>query len=221
MGRKPESGDSPSTPWPTSRKYHRVLLNVEVESRTIGVAARGRTHDVSEGGLLIESPVTFGVDTEVVVRFRLPGGAWIEALGRVRHQRASRQAGLMFVELNPTARAAIADYVLRVRPYTRRSARIPRHFEVLLRWQDLEGQAYEEPAHTLLVSKRGGLAACSHRFKAGEDATLWWPEKERGVDIRIVFRQLGRLGELAEIGFEFKDTDDFWPIQFPPDVLFR
>ncbi len=59
--------------------------------------------------------------------------------------------------------------------------------------------------------------SCSHRFKAGEEAFLWWPEQNRGAPIRIVFRQLGGLADLAEVGFEFKGREDFWPVTFPPD----
>ena len=210
-----------ATPRDTPRRHRRVPLKVEVKSQASGETSPGRAGNISEGGLLIHAARPFDVGTEVLLCFRLPGGRRVETLGLVRHRSVGGQTGLMFVQLNPAAREAIAEYITQVRPYDRRSARIPRRYEVLLRWHDLEGEAHEEPAYTMLLSKQGGLAACLHRFKAGEDAALWWPEQGRGADIRIVFRQLGGLGELAEIAFEFKDSDDFWSIQFPPDVLFE
>jgi hypothetical protein len=202
------------------RRHPRATLDVQVKWEKGGEEGSGQTANVSQGGLLVETSHPFDPDTEVVVRFTLPDGARIEALGTVRHRKAGGQTGLMFVELGQDAQRAIARHVSGVRPYVRRSPRIPRRVAIVLKWRDLQGDDHEESASTLMVSRHGGLAACATRFKPGQDGFLWWPEKNRGSQIRMVFRQLGRLGDLAEIGFEFKDSDNFWQIEFPAETSF-
>jgi len=204
-------------PWPTAREHQRAPLGVKVEIEQGGRTYRGRTANIGEGGILILTPFTFAPYTELTIRLTLPNGHSIEALGIVRHRKAGVHMGLMFVELDDAARLGIAEHVCKTHPDHRRGARFARRFDVVLRWHDLEGAEHEEPAYTLLVSRHGGLAACAHRFKVGDDGFLWWPEQNRGAPIRIVFRQLGRLGELAEVGFEFKGLEEFWPVKFSPD----
>ncbi len=211
-------GDTQSSaPWPVARKHRRAPINVKAEIQQGGRTYRGRTANISEGGILIVTPFTFAPYTELTIHLTLPSGVSIEALGVVRHRKAGAHMGLLFLQLNEAARIAIAEYVSSAKPDHRRSVRLAHRFDIVLRWRDLDGVDHEEPAYTLLVSKYGGMAACAHRFKAGEDAFLWWPEQSRGAPIRIVFRQLGNLGDLAEIGFEFKDPRDFWPLRFPAD----
>ncbi|MCI0402988.1 MAG: PilZ domain-containing protein [Acidobacteria bacterium] len=207
------------TPWPVARKHRRAPLNVHVEIEQGGRKYRGRTANVGEGGLFIHTPFTFAPYTELTIHFALHGGNSVDALAVVRHRKAGAHMGLMFVELSEGARHAIAEHVSKTQPHHRRGSRFARRFDVVLRWHDLGGTEHEESAYTLLVSRYGGSAACAHRFKAGEDAFLWWPEQNRGAPIRIVFRQLGTQGELVEVGFEFKDPAEFWPVEFPPDAF--
>ena len=202
------------------RRHLRATLDVEVKFEKGAERGRGRTANISQGGLLVETRRAFEPGTEVVLRFTLPDGSLVETLGTVRHREPESHMGLIFVQLGPEAQNAIAEYVSRVRPYVRRSPRIPRRVAIVLRWRDLQGDDHEESASTLMVSRHGGLAACATRFKPGQDVFLWWPEKNCGSQIRIVFRQLGRLGDLAEVGFEFKDSDNFWQIEFPAETSF-
>ena len=107
-----------------------------------------------------------------------------------------------------------------VRPYRRRSARLARHFNLALQWQDYAGETHTEPAETVFISRHGGLLHTTARtIKPGENAFLWWPEQKRGVPVRIVFRQLGHVPDLAELAFEFDSPEDFWGMNFPPDIV--
>ncbi len=209
---------SPAT-WPVTRKHRRAPLETQVEIEQGGRTYRGRAANVCQGGILVFTPFTFAPYTELTVRFTLPGGLSIEALAAVRHRKAGAHMGLMFVELSEAARTAIAGHVSEAHPHPRRSGRVARRFDIALRWHDPDGNEHEESAYTLLVSRYGGMAACAHRFKAGEAAYLWWPEQSRGVPVRVVFQQLGRLPGLAEVGFEFKEPGEFWPVKFPLDAF--
>lgn len=93
-----------------------------------------------------------------------------------------------------------------------------RRLKVFLRWTDPEGRPHEEVAETVVLSRYGGLLICPTSFKAGEDVSLWWPERGRGARIRVVFRELGHTPDLAKVGFEFAQPIDFWEIDFPPDT---
>lgn len=104
-----------------------------------------------------------------------------------------------------------------VKPYLRRSARLPLRFPVTLRWEDLEGSEREEIADTLLVSRHGGLLVSSTSFKPGDNAFLWWLERRKGAAIRFVTREQSGTHTLIELGFEFADAENFWEIEFPPD----
>lgn len=199
------------------RRYPRAAVNVHVDCRAGQETGPGRAVTIGEGGMLILARHTFPVGAEIVVHFRLPGGEVVDALGLVRYTKPSAEMGLMFIELPEEARKAIARHVAQVRPYARRSARIARQLGILLRWRDLQGVSHEEPALTMSLSRNGGLLACVNRFKPGEDFTLWWPEQNRGAHARVVFRELGSLGSLAAIGFEFVDTENFWQMDFPSE----
>ncbi|HEV2020905.1 MAG TPA: hypothetical protein VGQ94_00080, partial [Terriglobales bacterium] len=85
---------------------------------------------------------------------------------------------------------------------------------VMLRWTDLEGQVREESAHTLTLSRYGCLLTCRTRFRLGDNVYIWWPEKERGVHVRIVWRRLGGPGNATEMGVEFLGDNDFWGAHF-------
>ncbi|MFQ5817497.1 MAG: hypothetical protein ACE5H2_06015 [Terriglobia bacterium] len=103
-----------------------------------------------------------------------------------------------------------------VKPYRRRYGRIARRLNVILRWRDLAGNSHEEAAETVVLSRHGGLLLCRTRFKPGEEAFLWWPERQRGAQMRIVYRRIGGTEGLVEAGFEFVDIENFWGIEFPP-----
>lgn len=105
-----------------------------------------------------------------------------------------------------------------IKPFRRRSARIPRRLPIVLRWNTVEGDFREELAETLLLSRYGGLALGPARIKAGEEVFLWWPAGQREAVVRIVFRQIGGPERMAELAFEFVDVDNFWEVDFPADT---
>ena len=210
---------APSPLWRQSpRKNLRAHLVTQVESRASGATSVGQTGDISEGGLLVLSHQVLPANTEVLVRLKLPSGHAVEARGVVMRAKPGVEMGIRFLELKDEDRKAILAFVREVKPYQRRSARLQRRFPLVLRWQDFQGNAREELVETELISKHGGMVLSPVSFKPGEDVYVWWPEKQRGARARIVFRQLGRVENLAELGLEFLDTDNFWEVEFPPDT---
>jgi 6-pyruvoyl-tetrahydropterin synthase len=214
-------GEPALPPWRSPRKHPRVSLVTEVESRATGVKHVGRSGNISVGGVLILGRDTFDPNTEVVVRFRLPTGYPIETGGVVAHRKTGAQMGIKFLRLDEHNRQAIREFVQEVKPYSRRGHRVARRLRLMLRWRDLQGNSHEEQAETLSLSRYGGLLVTKVRLKAGENVFLWWPERQRGAHARIVFRRLGAQGNLAELGFEFLNVENFWGIDFPTDTALR
>ena len=182
-----------------------------------GKSLSGRMGDVSVGGILVLSQDTLEPKSNVQVRFELPGGRCVEVQGEVVHSIPGVRMGIKFLALNPELQKAIAEYAEQIKPYKRRSARLPRRFVISLRWQDWEGNWHEEPAETILVTQHGGMATTHARLKAGEDTIVSWPQTGRQAEARVVFRQLCGEHNLSELGFEFHCTQDFWGIEFPAE----
>lgn len=209
----------PSFSWRMPRKHPRVPLVTQLESRASGATSLGRTENISVGGLLVLCRDIFQAKSEVVVRFNLPSGQHVEAIGVVAHVKPGRQMGIQFLQMKEEDRKALTEFVREIKPYTRRSVRLARRLAVVLRWQDYQGNAHEEAAETALLSRHGGLLLTQTSFKPGTDAFLWWPEQERGARVRIIYRRLGGATNLAEVGFEFVGVDNFWGIEFPRDPM--
>ena len=199
------------------RKYPRFPLAARVEHLAEGKCLTGRTGDISLGGILVFSHDTLEPKSAVRVRLELPGGQRVDAPGEVVHSTRGVRMGIKFLALNPDDQKAIALFAEQIKPYKRRSARLPRHFKVALRWQDLDGNWHEEPAETVLVTLHGGMIMTNAKLKPGEDAIMSWPEAGRQAEVRVVFRQLGGPHDLSELAFEFQSGENFWGIEFPPD----
>ena len=112
----------------------------------------------------------------------------------------------------------MASESIPIRSYARRSSRIARRLNVTLRWRDPEGNWKEAPAETLQLSQYGCLVACPTSFKPGDDLFLRWPEEQREAQARTVFRLQGAGREFVKLAFEFPHTENFWGIEFPPDL---
>ncbi len=211
---------SPAAPqeWTIRRRYPRRPLSAHVRKIVDGQNTSGLTGDIGEGGVLILSDHTLEPRSEVRVSFELPSGRRIDVPGEVVHSLPSVRMGVRFIELSEEDRKAIAEYVEEIKPYKRRSARLARRLLVDLRWQDWEGNWHEEAAETVLISKHGGMILTPARMKPGENALVRWPETGRQAEARIIFRRLNASGELSELGFEFLDAENFWSIEFPPDI---
>lgn len=104
------------------------------------------------------------------------------------------------------------------RAYTRRTGRITRHLGVVLRWREADGKIEETPAETRVLSQYGCLVTCPVRLKLGDELVLFWPEKQRSTPAKVVFRMLSAPTPLVELAFEFLGTENFWGIDFPPDL---
>ncbi len=105
-----------------------------------------------------------------------------------------------------------------VRAYTRRTGRISRHYSVVLRWREADGKTVETAAETRVLSQYGCLVTCPVRFKLGDELVLFWPEKQRSTQAKVVFRMLSAPTPLVELAFEFLGTENFWGIDFPADL---
>lgn len=207
--------DSASPSQRIGRKYPRIPLVARVESLAGGKALSGRAVDLSLGGILVNAHDTLDLNAEVQVRFDLPGGRRLAVRGAVVHSTPGVRMGIKFLTLSTDDLKAIAEYTERVKPYKRRSARLSRHFQVVLRWQDWDGNWREEPADTVLVTQHGGMATTAAKLKPGQDAIVRWPEANREAEARVVFRQLCSPESLSELGFEFLGSENFWGIEFP------
>jgi len=183
-----------------------------------GKSMTGRTGDISLGGILVFSRDTLEPKSAVRVRFDLPSGRRVDIEGEVVHSTPGVRMGIKFIALNRDDQRAIAEYADQIKPYRRRSGRLPRHFLVSLRWQDLDGNWHEEAAETGLITKHGGMIMTSAKLKPGADAIVSWPEAGREAEARIVFRQLHGKDSLSELGFEFLSNENFWGIEFPADT---
>ncbi|MGH9602538.1 MAG: hypothetical protein ACRD24_09135 [Terriglobales bacterium] len=100
----------------------------------------------------------------------------------------------------------------------RRSGRIARRLEVMVRWE-LGGTLQESPAETKVLSRYGCLIAGHCRPKLGEEIKLLWPEKQRETKAKVVFRALNGGGEPVQLAVEFLGSEDFWEIDFPPPFM--
>jgi hypothetical protein len=102
-----------------------------------------------------------------------------------------------------------------VRPYRRRSIRLPVRLHIFLRWIDADGGFHEELIETLLLSRYGGLVTCLSRPKPGDEIWLWRPDRQREAPARVVFRRLGSREGVTEVAFEFLSADNYWEMDFP------
>jgi len=95
------------------RRYPRVRLVTQVESRASGQSSIGRTENISEGGVLVLSRDTFEPETDVIVRFNLAPNQTVQAQGTVVHATPGVSMGIQFVQIKPEDVAAIRDFVNR------------------------------------------------------------------------------------------------------------
>jgi c-di-GMP-binding flagellar brake protein YcgR len=95
------------------RRYPRVRLVTQVESRASGQSSIGRTENISEGGVLVLSRDTFEPETDVIVRFSLAPNQTVQARGTVVHATPGVSMGIQFVQIKPEEAAAIRDFVSR------------------------------------------------------------------------------------------------------------
>ena len=90
------------------------------------------TDNVSAGGLLVECDPVLPRGTEMQLRFTLPNGFYVETPARVAHAKDGYGMGLEMLGLTQEASEEISELARRIIGYTRRGARLPRQFNVML-----------------------------------------------------------------------------------------
>jgi hypothetical protein len=155
--------------------------------------------------------------TEIVLRFNLPNGFYVETPARVAHAKSGYGMGLEMLGLTQEAREEISELARRIIGYTRRGSRLPRQFNVMMQKSAQQGDVEGEMAQTILISRHGGLLVTRARFKADESIYLWSPHHKRGSFATIVFRSVRGIDGLAEMGFRFNNDENFWGVDFPEE----
>ena len=198
----------PSSPIST-RAHSRVQFATPVQIRIGDRSFVCNTEDISVGGLGAIYAQPPPASARLRLLFNLPNGSSVSTEGIVRYVRAER-FGVQFVDLPSGAQQALDDYTRRALGHSRRGNRIAVRLTVTL--QSETTGAGMEMAETVVLSRNGGLLVCRAPFKVGEVLRLSWPEQKRSTQVRIAFRRPCGPGELAELGFEFLDSTDFWQI---------
>ncbi len=98
----------------------------------------------------------------------------------------------------------------------RRGRRIPHNLLVMLHWREPQGMWREVPAKTKVLSQHGCLLGCAARIKLSDEVMVWWLEKMRCAQARVVFRKISPGEEPVEIALEFLDSNNFWGFNFDP-----
>lgn len=200
----------PPTPYLSSRAHPRLRVATPVQVRVGARTFVCSTEDISLGGLGASHAQPPPALTQLRLLFNLPNGASVHTDGIVRFVRAQR-FGVEFTDLPTMAHAALDDYTCRALGYTRRGHRVARRMTVTLQ-RGSPGRE-EEVAETVVLSRNGGRLVCRAPFKIGEELRLFWPQKRRSAQVRIVFRRLCGPGELTELGFQFLESEDFWRLE--------
>jgi predicted Zn-dependent protease len=84
---------------------------VQVESLSPESYSLGRCQNISASGLLVLTPETFELHTEVTIRFSLPPAIAIQSKGLVVRVEPGVLMGIQFVGLQEEQRQAIARFV--------------------------------------------------------------------------------------------------------------
>jgi len=191
------------------RRYPRVRVALPVEVRAGMVLALGTTEDLSMGGMRITSPVRLAREGDVWLRFNLPTGHSVRAKAAVVHSQPDGRVGLSFGELGTHDHSALSSTLGHLIGYVRRGERKAQRVHITVRPEgSLESEA--EMAETLFTSPHGGLLVSRAHWKLLERVTVTWPEKQRSAPAKIVYRRHAGPGGLAEFGFTFVDTENFW-----------
>lgn len=196
------------------RRNRRVPLDILVEIRGPHRAEIASLVNLGLDGMLVRCTQTLPPGTELTVRFNLPYAHSITAPSRVVHNDPGCAMELKFLHLPRASRHVLASFTGSLMKYMRRGGRIARRHYLLL--QEVGSQS-SEVAETVVISRHGGLLVCRAGFTTENRLWVWWPEKKRGAQARVVFRRVSGTGGLVELGFEFTDVADFWDLDFPID----
>ncbi len=104
----------------------------------------------------------------------------------------------------------------------RRGSRIAMRLPLMLHWRAPQGAWREVPAETRMLSQHGCLLVCSARITMHDEIMVWWMEKMRYTQARVVFRTVS-ADDSVELALEFLGGEDFWGMDFsggaaPPET---
>ncbi|MGZ4812942.1 MAG: PilZ domain-containing protein [Terriglobales bacterium] len=102
----------------------------------------------------------------------------------------------------------------------RRGRRIPMRLPVMIHWREPQGTWREVPAETRMLSRHGCLVSCEARIKLSDEVMVWWLERGRYTQARVVFRKVSS-DEAVELALEFVGMDDFWQMDFSCSLPLR
>lgn len=193
------------------RRHPRVRVALPVEMRSGLMLALGTSSDLSEGGMLLASPIRVQPEPDLWLRFNLPNGHSVRTLSKIRHSQADGRIGVSFDRLTPTDQFALAEALERLLGYTRRGERRAKRLHITLRPVGSPADE-QEMAETILISQHGGLLLSRAHHKLLDRVTLAWPERRKQANARIVYRRSAGPGGLYELGFTFENVDNFWEL---------
>ncbi len=98
--------------------------------------------------------------------------------------------------------------------YATSSGSISKRLYVTLR--PLNSADEEQVAETVTLSRDGGVLICRAAFKVGDELDLRLPDQHRERRITVISRRECASGDLVELGFEIRDAEEFWDLDFPP-----
>lgn len=101
------------------RQHPRYDVEIWVDFSTLDVVASSYVLNLSQGGVFIQSDSPLPLDAEVELVLRLPSGSPVQARGRVvwNHDLtretpdAARGSGIQFLDIAPSDRALLEDYI--------------------------------------------------------------------------------------------------------------
>jgi len=193
------------------RRHPRVRVALPVEMRSGLMLALGTSSDLSEGGMLLASPIRVERDPELWLRFNLPNGHSVRTQASIRHSQPDGRLGVSFDRLSPQDQFALAEALQRLLGYTRRGQRRAQRLHITLRPVG-SPESEQEMAETVLISPHGGLMLSRAHHKLLDQVTIAWPERRKQADARIVYRRSAGPGGLCELGFTFEHVDNFWDL---------
>ena len=199
-----------------SRRFPRVPLKTPVEVWTATGNVVGETENVSAGGMLLRCQQLFGRGAQITVLFNLSAGFSVQTSCTVVHTLPDSRMGLQFLDLSHHSQAELNEFLLELLSYTRRGMRIDKRLVVTVCVQRGEGYQ-EELAETVMLSQHGGLLVCRGNFQEEEDVSIYWPAGKRSAIARIAHRRAVGPSGLVELGFEFRNDENFWGLEFPAD----
>jgi len=98
---------------PERRTSPRVPANLTVKCRWSSGVERGQTINISAGGVLLIVPKKIPAGTRITLEFE-PGEPPLELRGLVRHAAEDLGHGIEFVEVLPSQRDALLEFIARL-----------------------------------------------------------------------------------------------------------